>query len=274
MFSVKPDPSMERTLKLLKTLAKRVEHLRGHIAYSASQQFLELVKTNIPTKKEFETYRRSLTVSKVQGAGKGEDIFAVHVRSNARGVKKVDTARTLIYVRVRANRVKDAEDAGVLERYSPWTADSIPFLPKNSDAILTYRKSTPAEVNKTIKARQRDRYKWTKELREVGVRRIPKKDTTIGKTKDLPDVALQAVRMEFGVGGQKPVPHWRPAQRALVQQKLKFILEKDKNIVKTLTDPQFSLWGRWPEKTQQSISMNEAKKFVGFEDKVRIKVSK
>jgi hypothetical protein len=161
----------------------------------------------------------------------------------------------------------------ILEKYNPWTYDTLPFTPDPKDGFLSTKKSRPDQVRKTAALRMRQKPKWMKELQKVGVRKIDKANAIkLPKSvSKLPDAALDALKLEFGLGGQKPKPSWRLGFSHLARQGFKSFVKEKKLLAYPLTRPSFNMWKHWPPKTKHAISTLQAQKFKNFQKKVAYK---
>jgi hypothetical protein len=77
--------------------------------------------------------------------------------------------------------------------------------------------------------------------------------------------------LEFGLGGIKAKPHWRPAIRSLAKEGIRRILKKPE-FKKALTVPAYSGWTNWPTGTKVRISDKVAKGYVPFQKRLGINV--
>jgi hypothetical protein len=84
--------------------------------------------------------------------------------------------------------------------------------------------------------------------------------------KTVPDLAFDAFRLEFGLGGVRPKPHWRPAMRKLVQTGFASISSR-KEIVEALTLQRFGTLQRL-QKTPYIVRVSEVKDFQTFQEKL------
>jgi hypothetical protein len=245
-----------------------MESFLAYLSYSVAKGLKEDILSRIPNKKEFEIYKRAISIAKVSSGN--VPVYAIYLNNRVRGVKKVDTDKTIVLVKCKAKYPNGPElKIKALEKYGPWTLDTIPYLPKPTEAKITYKKSTSSEVKRVAKARNKDRKTWEKELAKYGVRVSKKSAVKIKMGKDTPDVAFLALNLEFGLNGQKAMSHWRASQRQILPN-LKKLFATDHSITKTFSDPTYGAWEQWPPKTKDILSSGDAKKFAGFQDKVKI----
>jgi hypothetical protein len=267
-IDIELDAQGKRTLQMVQQLPKRLTFLRKWVPYLMAKETLEAVLDNLPTSKETKTYRDSLRVVRVAGG----DEYAIQADMTHAGVEEVDTARTVVYVRVRKRRMAGAPpQIAILQKYSPWTLDTIPFVPSQKEARVVSRKVGAAEVKAVAEQRREDEQKWRAELARVGSKTSKKNKLPLPKTPGhpIPDVAFQAIRQEFGLGGVKAQPHWRPAIRETVTRVTR-TLQRRPAVVRLLTQPGASDWSRWIPRLP-IIRPAETRKFVGFQDRLKIR---
>ena len=270
MFTVKGDKSFKMILKVSKEWPKRTSALRKRLAYEAAMKTRAGLLEKIPSGPQWKAYRESLIVSEVTTGG---DTHAYAVRSNpaSRAVSEVDAPFTVLYVRVKPRTKKPKESIQILEKYNPWTLDTLPFTPESTDALIIQRKSTERMVGQVKMARRKDRHKWRAELSGVGVRVQTVRPAQKKTPRVVSDVAHEAFRLEFGLG-VKPEPHWRPTLNDLKTVGVRRIARNPK-IRMLFTNPSFTGWKRWEKiQTASKIRPGETRKFVPFQRKLGIRV--
>jgi hypothetical protein len=224
----------------------------------------------IPKQDEYKSYRRSLSVVALSGVESG---FAVQARTGKQRVEKVDVFRTVLYIRARRRLGKVDPKAEVLERYNPWTPDTLPFVPDRKTALTISRRVSRKESRTIAAKRNGQRRKWRKELQGVGVRSL-KKTTVVElpkKLEALPDVAFEALRLEFGLGGIKAKPHWRTTIRRFKLIGIRNMVREHPDMLKALTKLGFDQWQKWPPSTKR-VSRGAVQSFVSFQEILGIKV--
>ena len=263
--------------KLLKEWPARTKHLRAHITYLACEWALDEIKSKIPRSSAYAGYREGLQMAEVMGVGPGEASFALYVDVRKSKVRKVDGPKTVLYVHAKRRSRRTPPEIAVLESFNPWTIDTLPLTPDKRWATVVSRKAAKAEVAKVAKKRRRDASKWKKALARVGVRQI-KKDQGMKvdrKQKALPDVALDAIRLEFGLGATQSKPHWRPALIKITKGQLfKMMVRKDKTLKRAFMDSNFQQWKKWPKKITRKLRIGEVRKYKGFQKRLGIRVKK
>lgn len=263
--------------KLMSEWAERSRKIRSQFTYLATEYAYEQIVSRIPNGMEYRAYKQGLTFAKVMGVGGDEDAYSIYIDPKRSKVRKVDARKTLLYVRAKRRSRRTPPEIAVLERYNPWTSSSLPFVPKKRWAVVVSRKEGAGAVARTEKLRARDRPKWLRELAKAGVRSV-KKDQGIKipkKLQALPDVALDGIRLEFGLGMRSDA-HWRPTILKLMKTDLKRLLRqrKGKELIKCFTDSGFSKWKKWPRKMSRKLRVGEARKYKGFQKRLGIRVRK
>ena len=273
-FEVKPTKEHLRTLRLLKQLPDRFRAIGAILAYEAARRVKDdVVKYAHGTSME-QTYTEALGLAEVGGVSRSEGfVYAIRVRPRARRVHKVDARRSILYVRLKKHRlVPPKEDVLILARHSPWTQETLPFVPDRSDAVLISRKVTDREAKAVEAQRKAELPAVRKKLEKQGVRQVHK-TARLKLPKNIravPDVAFDGVRLEFGFGGLPPKPHWRPALKKLRSGGLREIV-KQQQIEDIVSDLRYTGWRRWPVRVGTRIPTAEAKTFVLFQKRLHVR---
>lgn len=271
MFGLKMEQKSIKALKVALQQRERARAVMRMSTYVTADQTYYGVVGRIPAGPKWNQYRKQIQLARF-GSEKGAKAYAVYAEPKAHN-RTFDTAKTVMYVKPKKNFLgKVRKEVLVLAKYSPWTAETLPFSPQKNEAVIVIRKVTKHEMQAISKKREEDRPKWRKELAEAGVR-------TINLTKKLPelktqvvqDLAFDALRLEFGYGGAKPAPHWRPgAQEALAYTKR--LLKRRSIFSKALTDPTYRAWRKWPPRVESSIKIGTLKSIQKFSKRLKIRV--
>lgn len=276
-LEVKPDKESKDVLHMLEWNWKtRFKKLVAQLVYRSAETSLKGLKAKLPVRPENRKYLESLSVAKITGLPDGEFGYAVQGQAKKARKQQLEPKRVIVYVRTRRSPKRVSPQVGVLVRYSPWTLDDLPFVPKKADATLVYRKVGSGTVKRVARARKRDKSSWKQMLARAG---NEPKDTknrfSAGseRIRAVSDDAFSALNLEFGQGGVKPKPHWRVAISGLKKRGLR-IMMKDRKLAQSVSDPHFKGWMAWPKKTSKRISVRVAKTFVPFQKKLGIKTSK
>ena len=228
--SITPLKGMRRVLKLSKQWPKRVPDLMRVVSYRAAQRALRTMLRRIPRGRAWRAYRESLELREVSGMGRKGSGFAIHLSSNPRDVDKNDQGQVVVYVTPKKQFGRVSEVTKILQRFSPWTLDTLPTSPDKSEAKVISRKVRPDEVLKIREARTRDKASWESELKTAGIRigiqAGPRGESSRTATSTTPDSLFEATRLEFGIGMPSAKPHWRPAIRELVSGKFSDMIRK------------------------------------------------
>jgi hypothetical protein len=267
MFRLRLSKRTKDAFKFIKELPKRYKALQARIPFVVAQGVHAGLLERIPEKDEWSSYRNGLEVVGVASKNKG--FYAIRLQANGRGGSaQVDPPRTLIYIRPHRRLSKVPPMIQILSQYSPWTADTLPFMPSKRDAIVVSRRSTKQVTARVASQRKRDRPFWSKEMVKAG-RKETKKSNRVKPSiaaKPATDYAYQALRLEFGLG-IRAVPHWRPSIRPFIRNPLRAIMARDPQLAEYLS-PKFRGWKSWRSKVKNTISKAEAAKFVPFQQRL------
>jgi hypothetical protein len=260
--------ALGRVRKLVSEWKDRTAAIKKKVARDAAEEYLEMVKKRIPSGNAYKTYKDSLEVFQIGGNPLG---YGIRTNPKATGVKKIDLPVSVFFVqRARGATKKRASKAiKILEEFSPWTAETLPFMPKRTEAVVVIRKVRERDAKYIGNLRKRDRRQWEPRLSKAGVRVERNKKKLFSKsTKAVPDVAMTGASLEFGYGSQKAVPHWRPALRELAALKLKTVIRKE-SIRAALLDLNYKKWQQWGSGADYPIlEKKELRQFEGFVKKV------
>lgn len=257
--------------KFLDELPDRTKGIIGFAPFAAAVRVYGGVKEGMPRSEDTDLYRKALHVAQIKTSG---DTYIYAVRGRTKRLKIADLKQqdTVLYIRVRKGKfVRKDPKIDILEKYSPWTLDTIPYYPKKREAEVIARKAREREVRIISDSRKHDRRKWEPELSRLGVKvNRSKKAKPEEGSKAIADLAMLAMRIEFGLDGRKAVPHWRPALQRLGGKRFGVILSKHRRIQRTLTDPGFMEWKSWPPQLSRTISEKAMSTYQGFQKRVGV----
>lgn len=274
-LSIEMNTDAHQTLKLVSEWGERQKKLRAMVPYLSAEGLLVKVKELLPTKDEYRVYRNGLRLAQVMGTPGSEPVFAIMVSPKARRIRRVDVPRTVLYIRPRRRMRPPLPEIEILEKFNPWTLESMPFVPNRKDALVVSRKVSEREVQRVSQSRRADRSQWRKELVKCGIRddRLNRRllRTEVRRLRAIPDVEFEALRMEFGLGGTKPVPHWRPAIRRFLPGGLSSMIRHG-GLVQALADPGFTEWRSWPPSVLFRVTLDRARRFRPFQRALNVRV--
>jgi hypothetical protein len=260
-------------IDLVREWPQRLDHVQPMLPYLSAAFVLKYIQQKLPKGSDYKTYRQGLEVVRVRGLPEGQYAYTVQVDMKNRLVRKVRPQQVLLYVHAKEREARTDPATSILAKYNPWTYDSLPFTPDPKFGWVRTKKVRLKEVSKTTELRNRDRSQWSKELARVGRRMTPKsnKIKIPKKVSTLPNIALEALKLEFGLGGTKPRPMWRIGVRTLIKSELRRFAKNPKYFVFPFTKPSYNLWKRWPLRTKHSIPATQALKYIPFQRKLGIR---
>lgn len=273
VVDIQKTPRTRNAWRLIeKELEKRAASLHRTVSYLAAQDAYDSLMEGIPAGNEYKELRDSLEVAEV-GVGKGnQGAYAVHAPVKSRKVRKIDVPKTIVYVRAKKRLTRPDPAVQLLEDTGPWTADTIPFWPNKKEAVVVQRKVTKKEADKVAEAQKPKIPKILQQLSEMG-RRVKKKKKGepghVGRNqkKAVPDVAMQALELEFGGQGKRATPVFRKMIRS-VRGGMRTMAKRHRIITQTMTDPNSGRWKNFPPR-KTKISTGKASSFKGFQKRLR-----
>lgn len=252
-------------------LVERGEAMAKMISYAVAKESLDALLDEIPAGADYDELRKSLKISEVGGPKKGKEAaFAIHIPARGRRIKRIDVSKTLIFVRTKKSLNRPAEDIQLLEDTSPWTADTIPFWPTKSEAVVIQRKVTKREADQVAKEQKLKLPKMVHQLVEMGRTIKPMKPGSPGRikrnAKAVPDLAMQALNLEFGGSGAKSKPVFRKVFRN-IKQAIGGLANRFDEIKDAMTDPNSTKYKNWP-KRMDKITTGQASQYKGFQKRL------
>lgn len=229
------------------------------------------------TTPDLRAYRNSIIVRDVKPIAVGGHTFypaAVLSEPKSRQVKELHTKRSILSVQPsRAGREQPAVQ--VLKQHEPWTLDTLPWFPPDTMAEMVASEVREDEYVAIREARLKDLPLVLSQLRKAGVRAKKPKQDEFKNRAVTQDIALMALRLEFGVpGSAADMPHWRPALRSLKKKGFQEIgaavNSHYKRTFRTLLDPRFSQWKTIPRRKTITDANTLAKRGASFMEKLRI----
>lgn len=264
-FQFKADLNTRQTMRMFSQgqVQRRYAAMRRYLNMYAAERMLEEVKFRIPGGPSYTQYVQSLYV----GESGTTDYPVFSVLADEPAAEAVQTDRDVIYLKPTNPNARLDPAIRVLIQNQPWTSDTLPFDPPSAKVRLVARKVTSAEVDRVRTAREKSRVEWTKELATYNVRVKPKGEIP-KDTKAVQDLSFTALRLEYGLGNTKAVPHWRPALRE-TKQLVSDIFAKSDIFGRTLFDWKFKGWKSWRNLSAPVVPSKRVSALTSFQDKIR-----
>lgn len=269
MIGIKIDPITKKTVAMFNTMKIRSNTFKDAVLYYAAQQVMDsmqesLGKTNVP-----KDYVKSLSIAKLFDADGKNILYSVSLKNTVNQVKNLDPEITVI--RIKAIQRLGGKDpkAAILERFSPWTIETIPFFPDKKFAEVINNKATKKEVDAVKSLRKKDESIWRRELLKAGAKLESNlnQKTIPTNLKSTNDVELDAIRLEFGLDGNNNGRQWAKAMRELASSGIASII-KDNGLMKILSDPNFTNFSTYVPKVTKRMTAAEARNLVTFQKRI------
>jgi hypothetical protein len=267
------------TIRLIHELPERMNHVIPMLAYLSADFVRRFVQSKIPRTQSYKSYRRGLEVARIRGGKPGEGAYVVQVDMANPAIKKIKPKQVLLEVVPSKRVTKPNKAVLVLQQYNPWTFESLPFKPDSRDGLVVQRKSTPRKVAQITRQRLKQRSVWNRALAKVGFRNTKRgQDIKLpagigGRGGELPTLSLDALKLEFGLGGVKPKPAWRLGVQQLMKRGLHIFSRDSKYFVFPLTKWSYKMWKKWPPRLKHAATQVQASRYRGFQKKLGIRVS-
>jgi hypothetical protein len=275
MLTLQLTPASKKNWRALKELEERAEAVERMVPFVAAHQTFLGVVSRIPSGPRWGRYQRRIRFARVGAAQKRESAadYAVFAESQPISDREIDSATSVLYVRPKKTFMgKVRKEVLVLAKYSPWTSEMLPFSPQKNEAVIVVRKVSKHEVKAVTRQREADEPEWKKALEEAGVRNVHRNEKLPElKTKVIQDLAFDALRLEFGYGGAKAVPHWRPGVREALHLVRRMFRQRS-IFTKAFGDPKFRAWRKWPPRVESSINPGKLRSLSKFAKRLKLRV--
>lgn len=250
-------------MKFVRELGERMAASERLVVYNSAKMVLDEIKQKLksPAYADYVDALRLVQIAVEPPA------YAIYAKPKRKRLTKLDTNTVVLYVRPKArNMAKIPDYIKVLEQFSPWTMGTIPFIPRKQEAVLIYRTVRENEVNAISKKRNDHRSEWETALTKAGKK--PQKPVVFPPAgKAIPDLAFEALRIEFGIGPGAGKSHWRPALRLLAKSGVRRMLSPNSASMRPVVEPAYAGW-KTPPQAEAEISTSVAAGFQGFQSKL------
>jgi hypothetical protein len=210
MFKVKLVGPWRQLRESLESREQRVMAVKTRIILDLMEQFLDDLKSRVPRGGDMDVYRKSLKIVELSGVGSkvdGDVAFAIVAENEKLDVSKLPPSETVVYVSAKGDKLSPRSTMAV--EYSPWTLSWLPQELSMNEVRLVHRKVSRREIIKLGKENEKVVSKFSSQFARAGIK-FNVNDIK-GKEKatmhSLPDIAFEALRMEFGID-RKQVRHW------------------------------------------------------------------
>jgi len=228
------------TWKVIDRLVDRVEAVIRELPIDVAKMVLaELMKTapgdidGYPDMLVLRSFRERSYAS-VTGIVAPESAYRYSLRMK-------DVGDTVLYVKPTVVNGQVDAGAAVLEKYNPWTMETLPYTPTTRQARIVSRKATKGEVARVVIDLKAKLSSILEELKNAGVKDPKRAHQVLLGRKVTRDIGFEVVRREFGIG-ERHSAHWRPAitmaRKMFVTQLMK------KKYVRWLAVPSETRWRR------------------------------
>lgn len=264
----------EEAYALVKQWQDRARAVRRQFLYRAAQGVHEDVLGFLPSDRK--ELRHSLKMQKIRGLPDSVDGYLIRSVPKGRAVAKSEVETTVIYVATKDHLMRAAPEATIiLEEYSPWTLETLPYAPDTKTADVISRRVSPREVTRVRLMRNRDRPAWRRRMVKEGIKMAGAGLAPRPRGMEaIPDTAFESLRLEFGLGGEPSKPHWRKAILKLALRGGAGMIARKREFARAMTSLTFTSWQRWPRRTTGFVTVTEARKYVPFQKRLGLRVGR
>lgn len=265
---------MRNALKLTQEWPLRARAVRNRFLSLVVTEIYEDLLGNIPD--DHSDLRGSLGISRITGLPDSAFGLVIHSRVKWSRLDKSSIDTCVLYVSAKSKLLQRVPpEIRVLEEFSPWTVDTLPFQPDAKVATVVSRKVRPSTVGRVRGERIRDRRKWVRQLNQLGIRET-RKDKRLPErgVRAVSDLEFESVRLEFGLGGSKAVPHWRPAILQVNSRGGIGTITRRREFGKAFLSAGFGGWRPWLKAHYPRAAMRRVLRYRSFQKKLGIRAVK
>lgn len=263
IIDIRTDHAGAANLDYVKSMDKRGPAFKRAYNWALANDLHGMIKDGIP-RGQSGTLAKSLKLGETVGP-KGS-AFSVYIDSQSKHIKKMDSQRTVIYVRRRGIPTRTKPEIQLLIDKGPWTTDTMPFWPSKKDALIIQRKTDSRTAQKIDKLQQAQKDSIRRELSKINVKGVDDavKRKTMGgrRAKAVSDVAYEMLTLEFGGGKTKASGLWRNSIKKLPSMQ-KTLLGRHRRIERLLYDPRYKSYSGYP-RVGGKVKMSQLNNSRGF----------
>lgn len=226
-------------------LNSRMEAVKRKIVQSVVQNTLAGVQKRAPRDIEgMEHYARDLSYRRIKS--KKEPGSAIVYVGKPEEAATKNPRTTALYIRDMAEGKggKWGEIFSILREYEPFSLYTWPAKIPKDKAFVVYRLTSDREVERIKEKNITDSDEISLRIVRAGIN-LKQSDFMVplkGQFEVMRDASYTILRVEYGVGGEKHRPHWRPALKEVKREgQIKNIVSSP-DIQKTVSDPRFQGW--------------------------------
>jgi hypothetical protein len=162
-------PALSKVVMLTKEWKLRVRAIEHHFLKQAVSRVYDDLLGYIPSDRG--ELRDSLRVDRIRGLSDNAVGYAIRSVSSPVRTTRDSKEDVVVYIATKSNLMQKApKSTTILEEYSPWTLETLPYPPDPKTADVISRRVSRREVTKVTKARKRDLPKVRALLKESGIR--------------------------------------------------------------------------------------------------------
>lgn len=227
-LQIRVKPSTRKFLKLVRKWRSRTKQATKFIAFETAQYAYSQLLQRLPRNTRVGAYRRSLRLVRVDDGQKDRFSYAIWSQPSRKlsGVMPTnDPSRLLLHVRHKRSLATPSPAVQILVDNNPWTFDTLPFQPAESEAVIDYEMAGKLKVASTASKRRQNESSWKTELQRLGI--VLRTTDVLLKASKKAATLGYGLELEFGKGPLRAVPHWRPVLRSIARKGILGIIRQN-----------------------------------------------
>lgn len=212
-------------------------------------------------------YKKRLVIAEVRDQD-GRSWWAIVAKGKTLSQREYDPKLSILTVVPRYDLDVENPVEDILVHYGPWTPETLPFVPSLRQAAVVIKKVTSKDCAE-VKRKNMSQMDAIHAKMDINDLEFETRLHVYEKLKVVPDLEIEAMRLEFGAGVQKQAA-WVPALKWGEKIGLTMI-QNDKQFMRILTDPTFTGY-KVRQHAHDFLTPSELKALEKFQNKVRLQL--
>jgi hypothetical protein len=247
LFSMEQNLANNPVRRMMRELKDRTQAVIKMVPYIAAKDLYDQLQLKIPDQPSYRKYKLALRINKIGGLDKKTAGYTVSVPVMTDSRRDV-TPNTVIYIRAKKVLKNVPAKIKLLEEHGPWTADTIPFWPKVTEAVIIKRKVSKREADKVSKLQLEplQQKKIRDEFFKIGMKNLSNVREVQNRNTGYSDIVATGMTLEFGGLGGKTMPIWRESIYMFRKEGIKNMDRSYPAFKEALTSPSSYAWKKFP----------------------------
>lgn len=247
-------------------LIERATAMTRYMLRTVVESVYDTIKRAIPETEEWlKVYKKNLEIYEIRKKDLRQNEFGFVIGARISGDWSMVDASTMLVYFEALQASEDFEVGEILQKYSPFTVDTVPNLPVYG-AKTSIRRVRQDEIDAVRTDNQKQRASLASSLAVQGVKMRDGQATIEGTIYF--DMVFMVLRMEQRLGDIKK-PHWRPALREIKARISEMQRDrKTEKVIEGFFEPGSVEWKKDAENKYPPIRLKDLDKIERFHKKI------